>query len=143
MIKVVPYIETIGTERFKNFLSVPFTIDMLYPVFNEKSCDTIFDGWHGKNILSLYKFTNDNDFVLEFYDDYYTIKKNEGNLNYRLALPKDINDFINDMSRFGIQLYWTKWIDDNFEPKDYLNKDEISNYYADLLNRMGKFNELL
>jgi len=142
MPKAVPYIQTRGSERFKNFLTVPFTIDMLYPVFNEKSSDTIFEGWKGKDMLSWHKFTNDEGFILEFYPDYYLVKKIKGNANYRLALPKDVNDFLNDMNRFGIEIYWSQWIDDNFEPKEYMHKDEISNYFTDLLARMGKSHEL-
>jgi len=115
---------------------------MLYPVFNEKSSDTIFEGWKGKDMLSWHKFTNDEGFILEFYPDYYLVKKIKGNANYRLALPKDVNDFLNDMNRFGIEIYWSQWIDDNFEPKEYMHKDEISNYFTDLLARMGKSHEL-
>jgi hypothetical protein len=142
MIKAVPYIQTIGGERFKNFITAPFTIDMLYPIFNKKSCDTIFDGWKGKDMLGWHKFTNDEGFILEFYPDYYLVKKIKGNTNYRLALPKDINDFINDMKRFGIEIYWSQWVDDNFEPKEYMDKEEILNYFTDLLTRMGKSHEL-
>jgi hypothetical protein len=60
-----------------------------------------------------------------------------------LSIPTTIDDFINDMNRFGVQLYWTEWIDNNFEPKDYLKSDEIKEYYSNLLLRMGKSHELL
>lgn len=150
MIKVVPFIETAGNEKYKEFLAKSFTIDMLYPVFNEKSCETLFDGWRGKDMLSWHKFTNEEKYILEFYSGYYIIKKdaqtfkaNDNSVSYRLPFPKSVNDFINDMQRFCIELYWTVWIDNNFEPKDYLRKDEIESYYSNLLNRMGKFNELL
>jgi len=146
MIKVTPFIETSGSDKFKQFLATPFTIDMLYPIFNDKSCETLFEGWKGKNMLSWYKFTNDNECILEFYADYYVIKKAIGKIKtvvYQLPLPTTINAFINDMQRFGIQLYWMQWIDDNFEPKDYLHKDGIRAYYEDLLGKMDKSFELL
>jgi hypothetical protein len=149
MIKVVPFIETAGSEKYKEFLAKPFTIDMLYPVLNANSCETLFNGWKGKDMLSWHKFMNEEKYTLEFYSRYYVIKK-EGqtfkandSVSYRLPLPKTINDFISDMQRFGIQLYWTVWIDNNFEPNEFLRKDEIENYYSCLLNKMGKFNELL
>ena len=63
--------------------------------------------------------------------------------SHTLPLPKDINDFINDMYRFEVQLFWTEFIDENYEPKDYLKKEEIENYYKDLLKKMGKSHELL
>ena len=135
---------TKGSEKFKDFLALPFTIDMLYPVFGDKSTDMLFDGWRGKNMINWYKFTNDNKIILEFYPTYYTVKKNvKDSITYMLSIPENINDFINDMNRFGVQLYWTTWIDQNFEPKEYLHVDEIEQYFIDLLLKMGKSHELL
>jgi hypothetical protein len=145
MLKVAPLIFTLGTERFKMFLSVPFTVDMLYPVFNDKSCDTIFDGWRGKDMLNWHKFTNEQDLVLEFYPTHYDISKrdNRGIIKYKLThLPKTINDFINDMDRYGVQLYWSGWVEENLEPKDFLHRDEIKPYYINLLEKLGKSSEL-
>ncbi len=145
MIKVIPFIQTTGSERFKNFLTVPFTIDMLAPVFGDKSCDTIFDGWQGKSMGNWHKFQNDGEIILEFYSDCYVIKKPVSKLKigvYQLPLPRTINDFINDMDRFNISIYWSKWIDINFEPKEYLNEEGIANYFIDLLSKMGKSHEL-
>lgn len=145
MIKVVQFDLTTGGEKFKEFLAKQFTVDMLSPVFNEKSCEKLFEGWHGKNMNNWHKFTNDDGFILEFYPDYYITKKPVGKLKlvlYQLPLPQTINDFVNDMHRFNIDLYWTNWIDENFEPKDYLNKNEIEKYYNDLLTKMGKIDEI-
>ena len=122
---------------------------MLYPVFGDKSVETLFVGWKGKDMLSWHRFTNEEKYVLEFYATYYIITKesvsfkaSDEKIKYRLPLPRDINDFICDMNRFGIQLYWTEWIDNNFEPKDYLDKNDIEKYYNDLLIKMGKINEI-
>ena len=145
MITVAPYIETNGSEKFKKFLALPFTIDMLYPVLGDKSRDTLFDDWRGKDMLNgWYKFVND-DFTLEFYPTYYTVKKNKpvDSIKYMLSIPETIDDFINDMYRFEVKLYWTTWIDQNFEPKEYLRIDEIKKYWVDLLAKMGKSHELL
>lgn len=142
MIEVVPFIQTAGSEKFKEFLAKPFLIDMLYPVFGDKSIGTLFDGWKGEDILDGYKFTNKENYILEFYSDYLIIRKENNKLSYLLPLSKSIGDFINKMYMFGIQLYWTKWIDENFEPKDYMNKNEIQKYFNDLLNKIGKSNEL-
>ena len=144
MIKVVPYIMTKGSKKFKDFLALPFTIDILYPVFGDKSTDMLYDGWRGKDMMNWYKFTND-DYTLEFYPTYYTVKKNKlaDSIKYMLSIPATINNFINDMNRFGVQLYWTTWIDLNFEPKEYLHVDEIKQYFIDLLLKMGKSHELL
>lgn len=142
MIKVTPYLQTLGSERFKQFLSVPFTIDMLYPIFNEKSCDRIFDGWRGKDMLSWHKFTNDDGVILEFFANYYNVKKTAKDVSYRLTYPQTINKFVEDMNRFGIQLYWTDWIDENFEPKEFLHVDDIRQYFVNLLAKLDKSHEL-
>jgi hypothetical protein len=149
MIKVVPFNLTAGSEKFKEFLAKPFTVDMLYPIFNEKSCETLFEGWRGKNMLNWYRFTNDDKYILEFYPNYFVVRKeiasfkvNDANIKYQFPLPKSINHFINIINMFSIQFYWTNWIDENFEPKDYMDKNEIEKYYNDLLTRMGKIDEI-
>lgn len=144
MIKVTPYNETIGSEKFKEFLATSFRIDMLYPILGDKSCETLFDDWCGKDMINWYRFIND-EYTLEFYPTYYTLKKNKpvDSTKYMMSIPLTINDFINDMDRFDVKLYWTSWIDQNFEPKEYLHADEIKKYFSDLLGKMGKSHELL
>ncbi len=145
MIKVAPYNETAKSEKFKEFLAKSFTLDMSYPVYNDQSCETLFENWRGKNMINWYRFTNENKIILEFYPTYYTLKKNKpiDSIKYMMSIPETINEFINDMYRFDVQLYWTKWIDENFEPKEYLHVNEIKNYFTDLLGKMGKSHELL
>lgn len=146
MIKVVPYFETIGTDKFKEFLSNPFEVDMLFPVTKNISVATYFNGWKGKAMVNWYKFTDDNDNTLEFYADYYIIKKAVNKIKttvYQLPLPRTINDFINDMSRLEIVMYWDEQIGETFEPKDYLDKNQVETYYFNLLNKIDKSNELL
>lgn len=143
MIKVSPYSETKGSKRFKEFLAKPFKIDMLYPVSDE-SVETLFEDWRGKDMINWYKFTSD-EYTLEFYPTYYALIKNKSNDTkpYMMSIPETIDDFINDMNVFGVQLYWTNWIEQNFEPKDYLPTNEIKIYFSDLLIKMGKSDELL
>ena len=144
MIKAVPFILTSGNDRFKEFLNQKFSADMLYPIFNDASCETLFEGWRGKNMVNWYRFTSDDKIILEFYPKYCTLRKDVPNeITYTLPIPSTINDFIDIISKFGIQLYWTDWIDRNFEPKEYLQKDEIKTYFTELLGRMGKSHELL
>ncbi len=142
MIKAVPYIETMGSKKFKEFLAKTFVIDMLYPVSGKSSATTLFDNWRGKDMVNWFRFTNENSVVLEFYEGTYTIKKKTGE-THQLRTPETINDFINDMIRFDVVIHWNSWIDKNFEPKDYMRFDEIKPYFADLLSRMGKAHELL
>ena len=144
MIVIENYNNTIGSKKYKEFLDKPFTLDMLYPVNGDTSIDKLFEGWRGKNMINWFKFTNDNKFILEFYPTYYQVKKDLPNsITYIMSIPITINDFINDMKRFGVELYWTEWIDNNFEPYEYLPKNEIKNYYRKLLGKMDKSHELL
>jgi hypothetical protein len=148
MIKVVPFIQTTGSEKFKEFLMQPFKIDMLAQIFSYSTIAVLFDGWRGKDMNNWYRFTNEQNYVLEFYPNYYIITKEaktfkaNDTVKYQLPVPRDIDDFINDMSRFGIELFWTAWIDENFEPKEYLKDDEIEMYFLNLLNKMGKADEM-
>lgn len=145
MIKAVPFIYTSGSQVFKDFLSVEFKVDMLSPIFGDKSCDTLFDGWRGKDMGGYYKFTNDEGIVLEFYPNHYDIikKDSRGTVKNKITfLPANINDFINDMFRYDVEVHWSKWVDENFEPKDFLHKDDIKQYYVDLLEKLGKGFEL-
>ena len=132
MIKVAPYIATIGDEKFKEFLVGEFKMDML---------NTLFADWREKDMLSWKRFTNGDDVRLEFYASNYNVKK--GAIQTEFSIPKTIDDFINDMQRTGVQLYWTIWIDENFEPKQYLPPNKIEDYYRDVLRKMDKSKELL
>ena len=139
-IKSIPYKLTKGSKRFKKFYEQEFKLDMLYPINNDKSSETLFLGW--KPIDSMI-FTNDV-FTLEFYPTYYVVVKNEprDSIRYMMSIPRTLGDFINDIYRFDIKLYWNSCIDEMFEPGEYLNRDEIKNYFANLLGRMGKSDEL-
>jgi hypothetical protein len=140
MQKVVTYIQTTGSEIFRNFISLPFSVNLLCNITNEEGINVIFDGWLGKDISTWIRFKNEENVVLEFYPDNYKI--NVKSKTHILPLPKTINDFINDMDRLEVSLYWNQWMEDNFEPKDYLHIDDISKYFTKLLIRMGKSNEL-
>ena len=142
MQKVATYIQTIGCEMFKKFISLPFSVNLLYTVTKEEGIDVIFDGWHGKNMGSWFKVYNEENVVLEFYAGYYFIKSVKKNLSEKLPLPRTINDFINDMDRFGVEIFWNQWMEDNFEPKDYLHVDDIPKYFTNLLIKMDKSKEL-
>ena len=141
IIKTVPYIQTIGSEKFREFLTQPFYFNQLHSFEDHQ---ILFDGWRSKDMGTWFKYINDDDFLLEVYAETYTIKTkmNIKNKSFILPHPCTINDFINDMDRFGIQLYWNEWIPENFNPKDYLKEDEIRNYYVTLLGRLDKSFEL-
>lgn len=143
MIRVLPYIETLGSEKFKKFLLTPFKVCLVAEEIKdaEINYEVIFDGWYGKNMGEWYRLRNDDGIILEFYSTHYEIKKKSG-LSYKFPFPDTINDFINDMCRLNIGLHWSIWIDEKFEPKDYLNKKGVEDYYRALLSKMDKSHEL-
>ena len=90
------------------------------------------------------KFTNEEKITLEFYANHYNILngKTKQVQSVQMPLPKTINDFINDMERFEVALFWNQWMEDNFEPKDYLHVDDIPKYFTNLLIKMKKEEDL-
>ena len=88
------------------FLDRPFAIDMLSPVFGDKSVDTLFEGWQGEELTGWYRFINDDGDMLEFYPEgtYVIRKSSEAKEAYQLRTPKTITQFIGDMDTFGIPM---------------------------------------
>lgn len=113
---VLPDTFTTENLKFKQFLSKPFMYDMLFPVYGKHSVTTIFQGWHGKPFYNWSRFTNDNGDILEFYaEGQYVIKaRNESNDVNQRQTPKTIEGFIGDMHEFGIHLYWSEWVAEEF-----------------------------
>ena len=137
MIKVSTFIKTTGSEKFREFLAQPFNFAHLCSY--DGHWQVYFEGWKGKDMGNWLRYRDDEKHELEVYPDTYKIT---GKKVSTLPHPKTLNDFINDMDRNGIQLYWNQWIDENFEPKDYLPKDEIDTYFTHLLIKMKKEKDL-
>jgi hypothetical protein len=137
MIKVATFIQTTGSEKFREFLAQPFLFSQLCPI--DAKVQSYFEGWKGKDMGNWIRFRDEEKHELEIYPDTY---KTTGKQTLTLPHPKTLNDFINDMDRNGVQLYWNLWMDENFEPKDYLPKDEIETYFTHLLIKMQKEKDL-
>ena len=134
--RVVQFINTNGDEEFKKFLLSPFHLNYIYKISNDNEMLPIFNGWFGKNMVNWFKFKSDNGHVLEFYPEYYKYN------NIEILIPNTINDFIEDSYRYNFELYWNDLIDELFEPKQYLAKNDIPKYFQVLLEKMGKSFEL-
>ena len=108
---------TTKNKKFTEFLAKQFVCDMLFPVYREHSATTIFDGWQGKKMNCWNLFTNENGDILEFYIEgtYVTKTNNESRDVYQLKTPRTIKEFITDMNKFGIQLYWSDWVVKKFK----------------------------
>ena len=118
MKQVLPDIGTKGNKKITEFLSKTFVCDMLYPIFGDSSVTTVFDGWQGELNYNWSRFTNDDGDILEFYaEGVYVIKvRNESRDVYQRRTPKTIEEFIDDMKRFGVQLYWFNWVVKKYHP---------------------------
>jgi hypothetical protein len=112
--KAIPYIETIGTEKFKKFLRQPF----------KKGQEFYFKNIDAHNI----QYFPGNSYSYN-------------NLPVG-PIPTNLDEFIIDMKRIGIILEWKDDVIEKFEPQDYLAENEIEKYYLDLLNKMDKGHEL-
>jgi hypothetical protein len=140
-IKAIPLMNTVSTVKYVEFISQPFTVESLSTKFGDST--VLFSGWYGRDLGGVMYARNDDGVVLEFYPTYYTIKLPKETANYKIPLPKTIDMFIMDMERYNIQLFWTDWVDTNFEPMEYLPKEQIKDYFVDLLGKMDKSQELL
>ena len=118
MKQVLPDIGTIGNKEFTEFLDKQFVCDMLFPVYGEHSVTTIFQGWHGELMYNWTRFKNDNGDILEFYAEgqYVAKVRNESRDVYQRRTPKTIEEFIDDMKMFGIQLHWSDWVVKKYHP---------------------------
>jgi len=118
MNQVLPDIKTAGNRKFTEFLAKQFVCDMLYPVYGESSVTTIFQGWQGELNYNWSRFTNDNGDILEFYAEgqYVTKTNNESRDVYQRRTPKTIEEFIDDMKRFGVHLHWYDWVVKKYHP---------------------------
>jgi len=127
--KVTPYISTLGTARYKELLASPFDFSMLETHFNGWKLavkDTYFYGYVTISLLLTPQYE------VEIHGE-----------KYIFPIPQTLNDFINDMQRVKIDLYWGDWMEREYEPKDFLPQNEIETYYENLLNEIDKGHELL
>jgi hypothetical protein len=138
MLNVVPFIQTVGTDKFRELISKPFTTKMLCDIDSD---NVLFNNWKHRNMLTWDKYYDDET-ILEFYPNEYNIKSNTIYIKSQ-PIPLTVNDFINDMYKYKIKLTWSKWVDINYEPVDILDKNEIKSYYKEMLKKIEKSFELL
>ena len=113
MKKVVNLRQISGYKKFGEILTARFVIDWLYPVFGERSVETLFHGWIGKEMKSWHRFTNETGDILEFYPEgTYVAKVTSTGQIYQRKNPVTVEEFIRDMENFGIVLYWTDQAED-------------------------------
>lgn len=127
-----------SSKEYKDFLLQPFNVGNLY-FFNEHS-DVLFLDWKGTDMNGWYRFVNpNNDAVLEFHNDEYKIKLRSG--IFKFPIPKNVNEFISDCNRVGLDLYWNPIkMNSLFEMKIYLEEKESKEYYKQLLTKIEKEN---
>lgn len=112
MNQVLPDIKPAGIKGFTKFLTKQYTCDLLFPVYGKSSVSTIFQSWQGELMNHWCRFTNENGDILEFFPEgQYVLKpRNESNNSFQLRTPKTIKEFIDDMKKFGVQLFWSDWV---------------------------------
>jgi hypothetical protein len=131
MTKVATYIKTNRTNKYREFLNKPFEF---------KDIPNLFIGWEMKDDNVFIKVFSNNSVKLNINSEHYQI--DIGLHVYTSLNPLTINDFINDMDRNGIDLYWDEKALNNLKPIDYIISEEIGLYYKNLLDKMGKGFEL-
>jgi len=134
-LKVVPFIETSGTEEAKKLLSTPFNFNMLI---------SLFDEWFlkDKGTYSNYMNKVNGRIIIECYSIGYSL--NNGKSIHVIPIhPIILDHFISDCQRSGIELFWSESILDMIDYQQILKSEDIKNYHVTLLNRIEKSSDLL
>lgn len=143
MNKAIPYFYTWGTEKFGEFLRTPFNMNMLCYI-DDNSVPTLFLGWTARKIgVEKISFTSKKTILTFNSNNFLEITTFDDKSYVNIKTPFTIGEFITLLHMLNIHLYWSDWIEENFEPKDFLPRTRIEDYYADLLHIMDKDHELL
>ena len=139
MNKAMPYIYTIGTKEYKNFVLQTFNIELI---------QTLFVGWKLIKDENNIKLINEKGTILLTFHPqlyifvYYRIDFMEKTqYYYDLSVPKTLNDFISDLHRCN--LIWNDEALKNLTPKDYLPENDVESFYRKSLNEIEKNNEII
>jgi len=136
-VKAVSYIDLeILSKEYKDFLLHKFELGNLFP---DSVTPLYFLGWKGTQMFNWYKVINtfNRDWLFEIFPNEYKIHVK--NNIYSFPFPRNLNDFISDCDRIGINLYWnTEELDKIFDTKIYMPIKDIEIYYKDLLTKIGK-----
>lgn len=132
--KVTSYLNTIKNAKYKEFLNQPFNIESTTKIFND---------FKYKNLASLIKLQG-NDIIFEFYTNYYKIiNENTNEIIQINKIPTTLYEFIEDINKYNVQIFWSNNIFNTFEPEIILESNDIKTYYENLLKKINKSHELL
>jgi len=134
-LQAAPYLLTRGNTKYKDYVDQLFNHSLL-DSYNEG----IFDEWKHKDLMGWHRYTSDK-VTIEFYPSHYIIKNVD--LEYKLPIPRTLDEFIGDMHRLNVKIYWKNTIESLFEPRDFICVDETKDYYQLLLEKMNKSYELI
>lgn len=90
----------------------------------------LFDGWSCKDMYHFTEIYNEETHTI------ITFEPNEYEVNYSgrkflfQILPDTIDDFINDLKRIGVPLFWKKEIADIYGIQNITSNQNIINYYS-------------
>jgi hypothetical protein len=136
-IKAVPNRLLLYNEDVNNLLNAKFDEKKLSEYFGKNFVINNFTDWV-KVSYGKYNFEFNNiEFTVEYYDDSEILNK------YRLPLPKCLDDFINDMYRLNIDIYWTNKIITKYLPNFLIDKNNLENFIRYYLTKIEKEFELL
>lgn len=84
-----------------------------------------------------FDFLGDETYKIEYYDESETL------ISVLLPKPLTLNDFIGDLFRLNIKIYWSNWVIDMYNPIRLIEKSKIENFIRKELNHIDKGFELL
>lgn len=97
--------------------------------------DVFFDGWTCKNLNHWQVLTNnENDITITIEPNNYTVNISHREFNFP-SLPDTIDDFINDLKRIGVKLFWHNNIVEKFGYEEITSNKKIVEYYS-IINKI-------
>lgn len=153
VLEASPYIDTKGSDKAKNELyTIPFDYKKIANPLGEKpvkrygflesdsafadrldewekaEANVLFDGWTCKDLFHFQEIRFKNVII--------TLEINSYEVNYGgrkftfQLLPDTIDDFINDLKRIGIILFWKPEIADIYGIENVTSNKKIIDYYG-------------
>lgn len=124
-------------KDYQKFLSQPFKTRMLGKVDINHVDNSLFIGWSGSATTKFERFIKDNNKIYFFgkqlpYE--IIVEKN----SFTFPFPQNIDQFICDCKRCGVDLHWNESIFDNLDPKVILSTEDYHKYITDILTKLDK-----
>lgn len=137
----------IKVSNFNKLIQSTTVLEFYSQNLDVKNLKKIFDGeWFVEDNMTWVKVLYNQKYTFEFINEivkYSYINDSESYVEFSIPTPTTIDEFISDMNRIGIELFWKKSIITKYQPQFLIDKDKIEMFQRVNLNNINKSFELL